>query len=239
MRDALDGIRQRMGKVVHRIDAPGISRTMMMGVGDAVDDRIAHDHIRRSHVDLRAQYLLSIGEFASLHTGKQIKVLLDTAVAVRAFLARLRQRAAVLLDLLSREVIHISQALLDELDRIVIELIEVVRGIIHAVLPREAEPMDVLLDGVDVLRILLRRIRIVEAQVAKAMIVLSQAEVQANGLCVTNMEIAIRLRWKARMNALRVFAILQVILNRILNKIRSDCRILCHVILSFIHPHGL
>ena len=41
------------------------------------------------------------------------------------------------------------------------------------------------------------------------------------------------------MNSFRIFAVLLIFLNRILNEIRSDRFVLCHLILSFIHRHGL
>ena len=180
MRDALNGVRQRMREVVHRVDAPLIARAVMLGMCDAVDDRVAHDEIRRRHVDLRTQHLLAVGKLPRLHAREEVKVLLDAAVAVRALLARLRQRATIRLDLLSREVIDVGEPLLDQRDRKVVELIEVIRRIELAVAPAEAQPADVLLDGVDVLRILLRRIRVIKAQVAEAVVVLCQAEIQAD-----------------------------------------------------------
>ena len=95
-----------------------------------------------------------------------------------------------MLDLLSREVIDIGKPLLDQRDRKVVELVKVIRRIELAVAPAEAQPADVLLDGVDVLCILFRRIRIVKAQVAEAVVVLGQAEVQANRLGVTDVQVA-------------------------------------------------
>ena len=229
MRDALDGIGQRMREVVHRVDAPLIARAVMLGMCDAVDDRVAHDEIRRRHVDLRTQHLLAVGKLPRLHAREEVKVLLDAAVAVRALLARLRQRAAICLDLLSREVIDIGKPLLDQRDRKVVELVKVIRRIELAVAPAEAQPADVLLDGVDVLCILFRRIRIVKAQVAEAVVVLGQAEVQANRLGVTDVQVAIRLRWEARVDALRVLAVLEVFFDHVLNEIRRHRDLFCHL----------
>src|SRR5213075_1345223 len=50
----------------------------------------------------------------------------------------------------------------------VVELVEVVGGVVEMVAPVEAEPADVLLDRVDVLLLFLDRVRVVEAQVAAA-----------------------------------------------------------------------
>ena len=235
MRNALDGIGQRMGKVVHRIDAPGITRAVMMGMGNAVDNRVAHNHIRRGHVNFGAQHLFPVSKFAGLHTGKQVEVFLHTAVAVWAFLARLRQRTAVFLNLVCRQVIHISQAFFNQFDRIIIELIKVIRRIVHAVLPAKAQPTDIFLNGIHVFRVLLGRIGIIKAQIAQAMIILCQAKVQAYRLGMTNMQIAIGLGWETGVNPFGVFTVSLVFLNRILHKVRGDCRVFCHYILSFIY----
>src|SRR5205823_2765524 len=56
----------------------------------------------------------------------------------------------------------------------------------------------VLLDHVDVLLLLLRRVGVVHPQVAAASVVASDAEVQADGLGVTDVQVAVRLGRKAR-----------------------------------------
>src|SRR5580704_5628788 len=68
---------------------------------------------------------------------------------------------------------------------------------IEVVAPVEAEPMDVLLDGVDIFLLLLRGIGVVEAQIALAGEFLRDAEIEANRLGMADMEIAVRLRRKA------------------------------------------
>ena len=239
MRDPLDGIRQRMRKIIHRIDAPFIARPVMMRMGNTIDDRITQDHVRCSHIDLGPQDLLPIAEFTRLHAGKQIQVFLNTAIAIGALFARFRERATVGLDLSSRQVIDISEPLPDEFYRIVIEFVEVIRSIEHAVLPGKAQPMDIRLDRINIFRILFRRIRIIETQIAQAMIVLSQTKIQANGLGMADMKITIRLRREPRMDTLCILPVLQIFFNRILNKVRSNRRVFCHVILSFITSRGL
>ena len=62
--------------------------------------------------------------------------------------------------------------------------------------PVEAEPVDIALDGVDVFLLLLGRIGVVEAQIALAAELLGDAEIQADGLGVSDMEIAVGLRRK-------------------------------------------
>ena len=63
--------------------------------------------------------------------------------------------------------------------------------------PVEAEPAHVVLDRVDVLLLLLRRVRVVEAEVAAAAELLRDAEVEADRLRVADVEVAVRLRREA------------------------------------------
>ena len=62
--------------------------------------------------------------------------------------------------------------------------------------PVEPEPADVGLDGVDVLLLFLHRVGVVEAQVAAAAELAGDAEVEADGLGVADVEVAVRLRGK-------------------------------------------
>ncbi len=73
------------------------------------------------------------------------------------------------------------------------------------VAPVEAEPAHVLLDRLDVLDVLGLRVRVVEAQVADAALVLQgDPEVQAAGLGVADVQIAVRLGREPRDNAASV-----------------------------------
>ena len=81
--DLLDRVALAVGVVVHRVDAPFVARAVMLGVDDAVHDRVAEQHVGVCHVDLGAQDLFAVGEFALLHALEQVEVLLDGAVAPR------------------------------------------------------------------------------------------------------------------------------------------------------------
>ena len=63
--------------------------------------------------------------------------------------------------------------------------------------PIEAEPGDVALDGVDIFLLFLDRIGVVETQMAAAAELFGDAEVETDGLGVTDMQIAVRLGRKA------------------------------------------
>ncbi len=68
--------------------------------------------------------------------------------------------------------------------------------------PVEPEPADVGLDRVDVLLLLLDRVRVVEPQMAPATELIGDAEVQADRLRVSDVEIAVRLGREASHNRL-------------------------------------
>ncbi len=70
---------------------------------DAVHDRIAQVEVGGGHVDLGAQDARPIRELAVLHTHEQVEVFLDRAIAIRAVLARLGQRAAMIADLVGAQ----------------------------------------------------------------------------------------------------------------------------------------
>src|SRR5258706_6179321 len=86
---------------------------------------------------------------------------------------------------------------LDQRLGVLIELAEVVRGEIFVRLPFEAEPMHGFLDRVDVFLLFLGRIRVVEAQMTPAAVLLSEAEVEADRLGMAEMQVAVRLRREA------------------------------------------
>ncbi len=79
------------------------------------------------------------------------------AVAVRAVLARLAQRAAVCADFVGREVADVGLAFLDELDRPVVELLEIIGRVEQPVFPIAAQPADIVDDRIDVLLLFLGR----------------------------------------------------------------------------------
>jgi hypothetical protein len=201
MGDVLDRVRLAVREVVGRIDAPRCSGAGMLGVENAIERRVAQIDVAGRHVDLGAQHARAVGKLAGAHAAEEIEVLGDTAVAVRALLPRLGQRTAQPPHLLGRQVVDIGLAGADEMLGPVIELLEVVGGVMEVNAPVETEPADVALDGVDILLLLLGRIGVVEPQMAAPAILLGDAEIEADRLGVTDMEIAVRFRRKARDDA--------------------------------------
>jgi len=95
---------------------------------------------------------------------------------------------------------------------------------IEVLVPVEAEPAYVRLDGVDVLLLLPGRIRIIETQIAAAAELLRYSEVETDGFGVPNMQVTIRLRRKARDHTL-VAPRREVVRNDIADEIASRFRV--------------
>ena len=174
---------------------------VMLGMQNAVHDRIAQQHVRMRHVDLSPKHFLPVAELARAHPLEQIEILFDGPVPPRAFRTRHGHRAASLANLLLRLIVHIGESFFYQLLGPLVQLIEIVRRIVFAG-PLESEPAHVLFDRIDVLDVLLDRIRIVEAQIAQAAVFLGQAEVQANTLGMPYVQIAVGLRRKASLDTL-------------------------------------
>ena len=113
--DILDGIGLAVGVVVHGIDAPLVAGAVVRGVQDAVHDGIAHIQVGRRHVDFGAQHAGAVRELALLHADEQVEIFLDRPIAIGAVFAGLGQSAAVLADLVGREVVDVRFSFFDEL----------------------------------------------------------------------------------------------------------------------------
>ena len=88
--DVLQRVRDAVGVVVHRVDAPLVAGAVVVRVADAVDDRVAQVDVRRVHVDLQPQHARAVGELAGAHAAEQVEVLRRRAVAIGAVLGRAR-----------------------------------------------------------------------------------------------------------------------------------------------------
>ena len=195
-----------MREVVHRIDAPPVAGAMVVRVPDPIEHRVAHVDVRRRHVDLRPEHERAVGELPRPHAREQIEVLVDRASTIGALAAGFRQGAAVAADVVARLAVDVGLALPDQVDRILVELFEIVGREVQRV-PSEAEPADVVFDRVDVLDVLLRRVGVVEPEVAGAAEVARDAEIETDGLGVADVEITVRLGRKARDDTAAVAAL--------------------------------
>ena len=211
-------VRLAMRVVVHRINAPLISRAVMLGMQNAVHDRIAHINVWRRHIDFRPQHSRPIGKLSGLHALKQIQIFFDRTNAKRTVFPRFSQRAAMLADLFRRKIVDVRLAIFDQLDRPLIQLVEIIRRVKQPI-PPETEPLHVLHDGVDVLGIFLFRIRVVEAQVGLAAKLVGKSEVEADRLGVSDVQISVGLRREASLHTPVVLIRLQVFEEAFANEI--------------------
>ena len=206
MRDSLERIRDRMGEVVQRVNAPLIAGAMVRGVTDPVDRGIAKIDVRASHVDLEAEHMGAIGKFARTHPAKEGKILLGAALPIGAVLPRLGQRTARGAHFFGRLAVDVRQAMLDEPLGEAIQMIVIVRRVVAMRAPVITQPADGFGDRVLVFDVLLEWIRVVEAQMTDTVVLGREAEVQHDRLGVPEMQISVRLRRESRDHATAVFS---------------------------------
>ncbi len=191
-----------MGVVVHRVDAPGVAGAHVVGVADPVDGRVAHRHVRRGHrvfADLGAHDVLAILVLAGAHIAEDRQRFLGRAVAERRILADLAEIAAVGGHVFGALAVDIGKALGDQVFGHQVQLLEIVAGVVQvvlaAVLPVKTEPFDAVDDGVDVFLLFFGRVGIVKTQVAAAVVVACQAEIDADRLGMAHVQVAVWL-WR-------------------------------------------
>ena len=110
MRDAFQRIGNRMRKIVHRVDAPVVFGALMGRLANPVQRRVAQIHIWRRHIDFCPEYVRTIFELAGTHALKQIEILFDRSLTMRAVPPRFRQRATMRANLLGIETVDIGLA---------------------------------------------------------------------------------------------------------------------------------
>ena len=133
-----------------------------MHAADAVDRRIAQIDVAGRHVYFCAQHAAAIGELTIAHPRKQIDILCHRTLAMRAVFSGLGQRAAKLAHLFGREIVNISQALVDQLYRELIQLLEIIGCPAHLAVPLKAQPTHIILYGQRVFLAFLFRIGVIE-----------------------------------------------------------------------------
>ncbi len=231
-----------MRKVIHRIDIPFASGTMMRMRGDdTIHDRITEMHVRVCHVDLCTQNHLTFLYLASLHCLEETQVLLDGTITVRRSHTGLGWRTFLLRNLLGCLFIHIGLAFFDETDSEVIELLEIIGGI-ENMSPFETKPTNIALDGLYVFGILLGRVRVVKTEVTNTVVFLGNTEVHTYRLDVSDMQVSVRLRRETRLNTSTVHSLCKVFLYYLLNKIETfflNFHIFVFYLQALIFPYAL
>ena len=213
MRDALKRVLYRVGKVVHREDAPFRALPVVLDIADAVEHGVTHVEVAAGKVYLRAQGIASLFKLAVFHALKKVEAFLNGPVTPRTD-GGVRRVAAVFLELLRRKLTHVGETLLYQLYRVFIGLFKIVGAEEKPVSPVKAQPVDVLLNGLNEFVVLLGRVRVVHAQVAQSAEMLRRAEVYRQRLAVADMQIPVRLGREARVY---FHAVAAVSLGKILN----------------------
>ena len=239
--DALQGVLDGVGEVIHGEDAPLGALAVVLDIPDAVEHRVPHVEVAAGQVDLGPQGVLALRELAVLHPLKQVQALLDGTVPPGGPGGGVGV-PPVLLELLRRQLTDVGQALFDEAHRQLVGLIKVVGPVVEPVAPVEAQPVDVLLDGVHVLGVLLGGVGVVHPQVAQAAELLRRAEVDDQRLAVPDVQVAVGLRREPGVDGhpLELAAGADVLLDESVDKVPALRRLvlrqldlLCHA-LSFL-----
>ena len=206
MRSLQETINQIITKE-NRLDLVTVKESIYLNNMLVKVDLNALDNVRYLVGELRAKDVGTVGKLPGSHGSKKVKILLNRTVTGGAVLARQSQCAAIGTHLFGRQRVDVGFALTDQPDGNIVQLLEVIRGKKHLVLPVEPQPSNIVLNGLDVLKIFGGWIGIVESQVADAArSIVCQAKVQADRFRVADMEIAVRFRWKTRNDSAAMFA---------------------------------
>jgi hypothetical protein len=85
-----------------------------------------------------------------------------------AGLSRLGQGSAVCAHVVGREAVDVGEPFLNQAHGVVVEPLEIIGCEKHLVLPVEAEPADIVLNGLHIFRIFRGRVGIIHAEMADA-----------------------------------------------------------------------
>ena len=192
----------------------------MLDIADAVQHRIAHVEVAALQIDLGAQRIAPLFKLAVLHALEEIQTLLDRAIAPGRD-SGVRRIAAVFAELLRCQLADISKALADQLKSILIGFIKIIGTVEETVAPVKAEPVDVVLNGVDIFGVLFGGVRIIHAQIADTAEVLGCRKIDCQRLAVADVKIAVRLGRETGMDlhAVAAVAFLQIFFYEFFNKV--------------------
>ena len=193
MGHALFCVGKRVREIIHRVYTPFVAGLVVLDMSDAVNHRVTHIEVGRRHIDFGAQHFCAVFEFAGGHAAEQVEIFFDAAVAVRAVFAGLGERAAVFADFIGAQIVDISQTFFNKLYGTFINEIKIARSV-KALIPLKAEPLNILLNRLDIFHIFFLRVGVVKAQVANAAVFFRGAEIDANRFCVADMQIAVGFR---------------------------------------------
>ena len=175
MRDFLNGIFDRVCKIIHRIDAPLLARPGVGHVCNPVENRIPHVDVGRRHINSSSQCPLSVRHATCAHLLEHPQVLLHASSPARIFLSRFREGSSVLPDFLGCQCRNICLPVPNQFQRIFKHFFEIIRSMQHLISEIRTQPLYILDDRIHVFAFFLRRIRIVKSKVEFSAIFLRQS----------------------------------------------------------------
>lgn len=175
-----DCVLDRMREIVHGINAPLVTLTMMRRVQHAVNNGVAHIDIRTRHINLRTQNERAVSDASCAHIFEQREVFFHAAIAVGARTPRLSQRAAVFAHLFRRKIIDVREPFADQRQRRLVHNGEVIRSVQDIEIRSVKQPFHIRDNRIDVLLLFFGRIGIIETQIAFAVILFRETEVEAD-----------------------------------------------------------
>ena len=193
MRHPLDRVGLAVREIVGGVDAPGVAGARVARLEDPVEHRVAQVDVAGRHVDPGTQHAGALVELARPHPPQEIEVFLGRSVAKGAFPAGLGEGPPHRADVLGARIVDIGPAFAHQMLGPLVKPFEMIRREMQVLGPVIAEPADVGLDGVDELRLLLRRVGVVEAEMAAPAELPGDAEIEHDRLGVADMEIAVGL----------------------------------------------
>jgi len=181
MSDLLNGITLSVGIVIHRVNAPCIAGTVMFGMNDPVHQGVPHKHVGMAHVYFGTKHPAAVGKFTVPHPGEQICIFFNAPVPPGTVRARGGNGTPVQANFFLRLVVYVSQALVDQDKRPLVQLFKIIRGI-EFVSPLKTKPLYIIFYRINVFRIFFYGICIVKTQVGLSTKLSGQAKIQANAL---------------------------------------------------------
>jgi hypothetical protein len=108
MGDTFEIIALPVGKIVHRVNTPFVSGSVVLCVYNSVHQWVAHVHVWRSHINLSPKDTVPVWKFTCLHFFENHQVFFNWPVAIWAFNAWASWSPALFADYIGRLFVNIG-----------------------------------------------------------------------------------------------------------------------------------
>ena len=179
MGDFFNGIALAMCKIIHRVNAPFIPCTVVMGMFDPVKNGIPHQHIDMGHINFSPKGTYTIGKLAVFHPDKKVAVFLYRPVAEWTVFAGFCRCTFHGRHFLGGNIVHIGQVLINQFKGKFIQGFKIVRSI-PFMLPFKSQPFHILFDTIHIFGFLGNGIGIIKAKVCIAGVFLGKPEIETD-----------------------------------------------------------